>query len=93
MPHEVIKEWGVLVVAAVTSLVTAAWVWISMFFRQREDTKRAHTRIDALEVLYKTQINDLKGELRRLDDRLQERDARMEDKLDRIIERGWPNSP
>lgn len=93
MPHEVIKEWGVFVVAAVTSLVTAAWVWISMFFKQREDTKRAHTRIDALEVLYNTQIGELKGEVRRLASRLEERDARMEDKLDRLIERGWPNSP
>lgn len=92
MPLEAIKDYVGAIATILGSLLAACigavGAAVVMLFQARSEAKRAHTRIDAQEREFDARLNGLAGDIQRLDARLQERDERIEDKLDRLIERG-----
>ncbi len=79
MIWDVIRDYSVIIMAC----GGAAWASVAMFFSMRQSVARAHQRID----LHDRQFNDLVADIRRYEERADESARRIEDKIDRIIER------
>ena len=102
VPLEEVKTYAGAIVAGVIATLGAVWVWVEMFFGVRAEVSRAHTRLDGLKqeaLRAHARVDSLEGkvdasvfrimdELKAFEKKLEARDARLEDKMDRLIERG-----
>lgn len=87
MPAETVKAYLSAAVATVTGAVAAVWVTIGMIFHARSEAGRAHTRIDSLEHRFDQHTQRVMNELHRFEKRASLSDKRIEDKLDKLIDR------
>lgn len=85
MALEDAKDYLGVIVAAVTAIGAAMWVWIVMLFGTRSEVTRAHTRIDNLDRKVEAGFERLARQLEKQDERLADRDTRLEQKLDLMI--------
>lgn len=103
VPLEEVKSYAGAIVAGLIATFGAVWVWVEMFFGVRAEVTRAHTRLDNLGedvTRAHARISNLESkldehhvrtmsELRAIDEKLEARGVRLEDKMDRLIERGF----
>ncbi|MFT5766757.1 MAG: hypothetical protein ACI9DH_000576 [Halioglobus sp.] len=78
-----IELWMTGIVAA----LLAIWKAISMFFRMKGDVKSHGQRLDILEADTKSSLDELRSEIKSVWDKTEQRHNRIDDKLDRIIEK------
>jgi len=88
MPLDVLKEHSGALAAVILAVAASIWGFIRMIFKLHDRVEQAHRRIDGVERLAQERHEELKTDIKELGDKTEQRHDRIEDKLDRLIERG-----
>ena len=78
--------------AGVTAAAAATWKIITMFFKLRSDVASNKARIEVVESDLHTLCDEMRKDMREVGDKNENRFDRLDNKLDRLIERELNNS-